>query len=422
MNRRAKEAPGAPDTPGARDRAAGTLPPVILHVIPRLQGGGAEAMAVALAAAAAQAGWRVLVASEGGTLVARLRTAGCEWRRFPAASKNPLRMLANVYALARLIRREKVALVHVHSRAPAWSALFAARRTKTPFVTSYHGAHSYRGALKTFYNSVMARGDAVIANSDYTAGMIRTHHPFAAGRMTLIHCGVDLAVFDPARVAGPRVAALRKAWLREGMEKIVLLPGRLRARKGHAVAIEAMKRLADGGLRNAVLVFLGGDRGEGDYAARLEALIAQAGLAGRVRLVGVAADMAAAYAAADLVLVPSREPESFGLVAAEAQAMGVPVIVSDAGALPEIVLAPPGVAAARCTGWCVPTGDSSALAAAMREALALTPRQRAALARRARRHAEQHFSLAQMTADTIALYRRLAPGPARASEQAADKY
>lgn len=412
MNRRptkarAGAAAAAPERTG--------LPPVILHVIPRLQGGGAEMMMIALATATARAGVRVLVASAGGALAGRLTAAGCEWRRFPAATKNPLRMALNAVRLARLVRREGVALVHAHSRAPAWSALAATRATGVPFVTSYHGAHSYRGPFKTFYNSVMARGDAVIANSDYTANAIRTHHPFAVARMAFIRCGVDLAAFDRAGVTEQRIAGLRRAWLASRAdERIVLLPGRLTPRKGHDVAIAAMRRLYDEGIRDAVLVFLGGDRGEGRYAAHLEALIAQAGLAGRVRLAGVGADMAAAYAAAHLVLVPSRKAESFGLVAAEAQAMGAPVIVSDIGALPEIVLTEPDVNRGRRTGWRVPAGDAAALADAMREALALTPRQRAGLAGRARTHAERAFSLDRMIADTLDLYRRAAYSRRRA--------
>ena len=81
-------------------------------------------------------------------------------------------MLANAAAIERLARRLGVDLVHARSRAPAWSALMAARRARVPFVTTYHGAYGETNALKRTYNSVMARGDVVIANSRYTADQI----------------------------------------------------------------------------------------------------------------------------------------------------------------------------------------------------------------------------------------------------------
>jgi glycosyltransferase involved in cell wall biosynthesis len=102
--------------------------------------------------------------------------------------------------------------------------------------------------------------------------------------------------------------------------------------------------------------------------------------------------------------VPSTDPEAFGRVAVEAQAMGTPVVVSDLGAVPETVLAPPQVSAGERTGWRVPPGDAPALAAGLGEVLALRPSARDALARRARSHVERHFSLEAMVAETLDVY------------------
>ena len=75
---------------------------------------------------------------------------GGEIVEFPAATKNPLRMLANAAAIERLVRQRGVDLVHARSRAPAWSALMAARRARVPFVTTYHGAYGETNALKRY--------------------------------------------------------------------------------------------------------------------------------------------------------------------------------------------------------------------------------------------------------------------------------
>jgi glycosyltransferase involved in cell wall biosynthesis len=102
--------------------------------------------------------------------------------------------------------------------------------------------------------------------------------------------------------------------------------------------------------------------------------------------------------------VPSTEPEAFGRVAVEAQAMGTPVVVSDLGAVPETVLAPPETAASRRTGWRVPAGDAGALADALDEVLALGASAHEGLGRRARTHVEQHFSLETMISGTLGVY------------------
>src|SRR5579862_5327171 len=144
----------------------------ILQLIPELNAGGAEATTLDIAAALADVGAKALVASDGGRMVSELQAQGGIWVPFPARTKNPLSMVLNQGRLAQLIEREKVALVHARSRAAAWVAYGATRRTQTPFVTTYHGSYSGNGTLKLRYNAVMAKGDVVIANSAYTAHRI----------------------------------------------------------------------------------------------------------------------------------------------------------------------------------------------------------------------------------------------------------
>lgn len=175
--------------------------PTILQIIPQLDAGGAELSVVEIAGAVARAGGRALVLAESGRLAASIEAAGGEVMPFPAATKNPLRILANARSIARIATREGVDLIHARSRAPAWSALMAARRLGVPFVTTYHGAYNETNAVKRFYNSVMARGDATIANSHYTARLIADRYGTPPARLVVIHRGVDTARFDPERIA-----------------------------------------------------------------------------------------------------------------------------------------------------------------------------------------------------------------------------
>lgn len=376
----------------------------ILQVIPELEAGGAERTAVDIARGLTEVGARALVATEGGRLVAELQAKGGVWLPFPAASKNPVAMALNVRKLVELCREEAVDLIHARSRAPAWVALAAARILKLPFVTTYHGSYNSRSAVKTLYNSVMARGDVVIANSLYTAGLIRAKHPVAGDRVRVVNRGTNFSAFAPSAVTAERVQTLRKAWGVENHQRIVLLPGRLTGWKGQRVLIEAARIMRDGGDTETAFILAGDAQGRDGYVKELDGLIAKAGLEGRVRRVGHCTDMPAAMLSAAVVAVPSTDPEAFGRVAVEAQAMGTPVVVSDLGAVPETVLAPPQVSPGERTGWRVPPADAAALAAGLGEALALRPSARDALARRARTHVERHFSLEAMVLQTLDVY------------------
>jgi glycosyltransferase involved in cell wall biosynthesis len=383
----------------------------ILQIIPTLDAGGAERTTVDIAAGLVDVGARALVASEGGRLVGELQAKGGIWASFPAASKNPLAMAVNVGRLARLCVEEGVSLVHARSRAPAWVALGATQRLRLPFVTTYHGRYPARSKIKALYNSVMARGDAVIANSRFTAEHIRSVYPQASDRIRIIHRGTDLSVFAPAAVPPERVEAMRRSWGVAPHERVVLLAGRLTALKGQRVFIEAAARLRAAGLSDIAFVLAGDHQGRDNYVRDLEALIAARGLVGIVRRVGHCADMPAALLAAAVATMPSTEPETFGRSAVEAQAMGTPVITSDLGAVPETVLAPPQAPPQERTGWRVPAGDAAALAEAIGTALALGASAREAMARRARAHVERHFSLERMVSDTLDVYMKLLVGP-----------
>ncbi|MGO4869193.1 MAG: glycosyltransferase family 4 protein [Roseiarcus sp.] len=390
--------------PFGRAERASLAGRTILQIIPRLDAGGAERTTIDVAAALVQAGARALVASEGGRLASELQAVGGLLTPFPAATKNPLAMALNVPRLARLIVEEGVDLVHARSRAPAWVALGACRRAGRPFVTTYHGAYSGRSGLKLLYNSVMARGDFVIANSQYTADEIARLYPFARGRLRVIPRGTDLARFAPGAVEPARVARLREAWGVAPHERVVLVAARLTQWKGHKVLIEAARLLKERGLEEVRFILAGDPQGREAYARELDALIENAGLTGVVSRVGHCVDMPAALIAASVVAVPSTAPEAFGRSAVEAQATGAMAVVSDSGAASETVLAPPQTPASQRTGWRAPPGDARALADALQSALSLGASAREALAQRARAHVERHFSLEKMTGDTLAVY------------------
>jgi len=381
--------------------------PTVLQVIPDLTSGGAERTTVDIARALIAAGGTALVASQGGQMVRELEDIGAQHFTLPVKSKNPITLWKNAGLLSELIRAQNVDIIHARSRAPAWSSLFAARRTHIPFVTTYHGSYSQSNAVKGLYNSIMARGDTVIANSKYIADLISDRHPFAKDRITVIHRGSDLKGLAPENVSALRRQALKDSWGIPTGRPIIMNMARLTNWKGQKVLIEAMGALKASGVTAPIAILAGDAQGRDGYVAELKQLIADWNLQDQVRLVGHCADVPAAMALSDLAVVASIEPEAFGRAAVEAQAARVPVTVSDLGAVPETVLAPPDAAEKDRTGWRVPPGDSDALASAIKIALALSAEDRLALTGRGLTHANRNFTVETMCAKTLDVYAKL---------------
>ena len=374
--------------------------PVILQIVPSLDTGGAERTTIDIARALTQAGWSALVATRGGRLAPELADAGGELIRMRAESKSPRLIWENAGVLARLIRKRNISLIHARSRAPAWSALLAARRCDILFVTTYHGIYQAKGPFKRWYNSVMAKGDVVIANSEWTAEHVR--RTYAPKRLVTIARGIDLKYFDPAKVDAYRVTALRARWHVRGDERLVLLPGRLSRWKGQLVLLGAIGLLQKTGrLPAGVRVVIAGDAQTRDtYREDLKEAVARYELQGIAGIEDHIDDMAAAYCAADIVVSASTDPEAFGRVPPEAAAMGKPVIATDHGGARETVLNGE-------SGVLVPPGDVTALLEALADMLARPQGELAAMGAKGRAHIVQNFSLQRMCERTLDVYRSL---------------
>ena len=374
----------------------------LLQVTPELETGGAEQTTIDVARAVVKRGGRALVASRGGRMAQRLAGDGGELVEMPAHSKNPLRLLDNAIRLIGVIRAEGVDLIHARSRAPAFSALWAAKVTGIPFVATYHGVYNARGRLKRWYNAVMTRGEVIIANSEYTRRHVMEEHDVAADKVVAIPRGVDLARFDPVKVTERRLAALRSAWgvERDDPRLKVLLAGRLTRWKGQGLLIAAAAKLKAAGEKRFLILLAGDDQGRNAYRAELEAAIAKAGLEDNVRLVGHCEDMPAAYLLADIAAAPSLDPEAFGRTAVEPQVMGRPVLAAAHGAPMETVVHGK-------TGWLVSPGDPDAWADALAKVLRMTLRKRLAMGDAARERAVGLYSVDAMCEATLAVYARV---------------
>jgi glycosyltransferase involved in cell wall biosynthesis len=369
----------------------------VLQVLPSLVTGGVERGTVEITEAISDTSWRALVVSAGGPLVTAVERVGGRHVALPVASRNPLTVWRNAERLAEVIRSEAVDIVHARSRAPAWSAWLACRRTGAHFVTTYHGVYGEDLPFKRRYNAVMARGERVIAASRFVAELIVARHRTDPTRIRVVPRGVDPTVFDPAHVSPDRTARLARQWQLPDGAPVALLPGRLTSWKGQAVLIEAVSRMSR---RDVWAVLVGSDQGRSRYSGRLRRQAEALGVADRVRLAGECDDMPAALMLADVVVHASTQPEAFGRVVIEAQAMERPVIASDLGGPVETV--EHGV-----TGWRIASGDAAALAVAIQAALALPPDERRALGAVAREAVLRRCTIAQMQRTTLDVYREV---------------
>jgi len=371
--------------------------PTVLQVLPALVTGGVERSAIEITQAVAGSDGIALVASAGGPLVKVVERVGGRHITLPLDHKSPFAIWRNAARLAALIRAENVSIVHARSRAPAWSAWLAARRTGVHFVTTYHGVYNEDLPFKRQYNAIMARGEIVIAASRYVAEQIVERHRLYPTRIRVIPRGVDPAIFDPAILAPDRLARLAAAWrLPDGVPTVVL-PGRLTSWKGQTVLLSAIARMTR---RDVCCVLVGSDQGRHRYSAQLVRQAERLGIADRVRLAGNCDDMPAALMLSDVVVHASTRPEAFGRVVIEAQAMGRPVVAADLGGPAETVRQGE-------TGWRVPPGDASALAAAIEQVLALPDAERQALGQRARTAVQRGYTVHAMQEATLDVYEQV---------------
>ena len=373
--------------------------PVIVQILPALNRGGVERGTVEIAKAIIDRGYKAVVISNGGLFETQLVRLGVTVHRLPVNSKNPFKWLFIRAQLATILRAEGADIVHVRSRAPAWIALPVAKRLSIPTVATIHSKFVPHNALKHLYNRKMLKADCVIAISAFIKSIIVKHYVKyrPADTVTVIHRGVDTAIFDPASVTQQRIIRESERLNLPEDGRVIMLPARPTSWKGHEILINAVAAL---NRPDVTLLLLGAGDGAPRFVTGLEQLARKTGLDGRLRIATGSDDMAAALMLADVIAMPSTVPEPFGRVAVEAGAMGRPVVAFNHGGAVESVLDGQ-------TGWLAEPGDLSDLSRALVAALDLSRAKRAALAKKARAHIAKSFSKEKMCQKTLEIYDEL---------------
>ena len=373
--------------------------PVIEQILPALNRGGVERGTVEVADAIVKNGWKSVVISNGGLLTSQLKRVGATVYEVPVHRKNPFLWGSARRQVKRILQQEGADIVHVRSRAPAWIALPAANSLGIATVSTVHSKFAPANIFKKIYNGKMLKADRVIAISHFVENEIFTHYGKSgvAEKLSVIHRGVDLGMFDPKAVNQQRIIAEADRLGLPDDKSIIMLLARATSWKGHEILIQALAQLSD---KDAILMLLGIEDGPPAYAEKLRTMAVRYGLGGRVRIGAGSRDMPAALMLADVVAMPSIKPEPFGRVAIEALAMGRPVVAFRHGGAVE------SIDEGR-TGWLADPLSVDALAEALQTALSLTPRKRRALAKDARQQMTDQFSKDMMCERTLAVYKSL---------------
>jgi glycosyltransferase involved in cell wall biosynthesis len=385
--------------PAALDRDR----PAVLQLLPRLEHDELGRSTVDMARYLRRKGWRAVIASSGGPLERDLAAAGATHLRLPLDRTGWLAIWSHVGRLTRVIRQHRIGIVHARAPGPAWSGAFAARRAGASFMTTFHELYPLKGLLGRRYHRVMTAGDRVIAVSDFVAEEIGSTWRIDPARIRVVRRWIDPDEFDPERVRGHRVVALAERWGIGAGPKVVMVPGSVTRGRGHLLLLKALARMQRA---DFVVLFVGDLDPHGSYVKEILATLRQTGLGERVRFGGDTDDLPAALTLADIVVVAPTVPDPSGRIAAAAQAMGKPVIVTHQGALSESVMP-------AATGWLLPPDDPDELAKALDLALSMDEAVRRRLAMRARGFIVNEFGMEPMCARTLGVYRELVLPAAR---------
>lgn len=373
--------------------------PVVLQVLPELEMGGVELGTVEIASALQEHGIKNFVASQGGRLTRELSKLKVKHLTLPLKSKNIFKMRKNADALADFIKKNGINIVHARSRAPAWSAYWAAQKAGVHFMTTFHGTYGLGPwGIKKIYNKIMTYGERVIVISNHIKNhILKNYKKTDESKLRLIHRCVDIDKFNPAKVSQERIIKAVKEYNIPDDRPVLTLIGRVTRWKGQHLLVEALSKMKN---TNCYCVIAGDAQGRVNYVDEIKELAKKLGVGNRIGFYGKVLDPQALMQVSTVVLSTAIEPEAFGRISIEGQAMGKIVVASNIGGSLDTI--EDGI-----TGKLYQSDSAQALADALDWALNLDEAAKAKIAKTAAKNVKDNFTKQIMCDKTIAVYREL---------------
>ena len=376
----------------------------VLQVIPKLGFGGAETGCYDLAHYLGEQDCKSFLITSGGQLLKYVRRDKVKVIRLPVQSKNLIIIFINSIIIFFILMIYSIDIVHARSRAPAWSCLWACFFSRKKFVTTFHGTYNFSGKPKHFYNSVMVRAKLIIGGSNFIFNHISENYKKYLNpkkKLMVIFRGINLEYFNSNNIPEKKVNNLAVSWKIDKKNFIILLPGRLTKWKGQEIFIESLNLLIEEHNReNFHAIILGSDQGREIYSKKLKVLVERHRLKKKLTFIENFKEMPLAYKLSDLVVSSSIEPEAFGRVAVEAQAMNKPIVASDIGGSRETVLNSK-------SGLLYKFNDPKELAKAINKIMKMEKQSLNLMGELGRKNVEKKYNVDQMCQTTFTEYKKL---------------
>ena len=376
----------------------------VLQVIPRLGYGGAEIGCYDLAHYLKEQKSSSFIATSGGELLNYIDKKKVKLFRLPVHSKNPLLILINIFTLTFIVLFYKINILHVRSRAPAWSCYYVAKITRCKLVTTFHGTYNFNNSIKKNYNAIMLKSDCVIAGSNFIFSHIKEKYPEYISKIKkflVIFRGINTEYYDPDNIKeSDRIKFLTRLNI-DGNKKIILMPGRLTEWKGQEIFIEALNELKTKyGYKNFIAILLGSDQGRKIYKKKLIRLIERFRLNNEVIFLEHAPSMPVAYSVSNVIVSASIEPEAFGRISVEAQSMKKPIVASDIGGSRETIVD-------NKTGLLFSSSDHHSLSEKLDFIFRLDDTSLNVMGNNGRKNVQKKFNVEKMCFSTYSEYKKL---------------
>ena len=381
----------------------------VLQVIPKLGYGGAETGCYDLAHYLHEQNAKSYIVTSGGPLLKYIDKKKVKLIRLPVQSKNPILIFLNSIILILIILFSRINIVHARSRAPAWSCFIACKITRRKFVTTFHGTYNFNSSVKKFYNSVMVKSDLIIAGSNFIFSHINENYSNylnKSQKLLTIFRGINLDYFDSKKIKSNAESKLMNDWkldktLSFYQKKIILFPGRLTSWKGHEMFIESLNIFKQKNPDKLFFVIiLGSDQGRKIYKKKIQRLVEQYRLIKDILFIDNCEKMPLAYKIANIVINCSIEPEAFGRVAVEAQAMEKVIVASDIGGSKETIID-------NKTGFLFKAGDANALSEKLAHIFELDETTLKSMGIEGRKNVIKKFNVEKMCFSTYSEYIKL---------------
>ena len=367
----------------------------IAQILPALNNGGVERGVVEISKALVDNNFRSIVISSGGYMVPQIIRNGGIHYELDVHTKNPLKWPKIRSELKRILESENVDLIHFCSRAPAWIGVPLGAILDIPIITSVHMRFRKSNVFKKYYNSILTKGNFIIAISKHIEESIKNSFPMVSGKIKVIHRGVDLDLFNPSKINPARIIAQSKHLNLKDNVPVIIMAARPAMWKGYQVLIKALSKVK----HNFQCVLIGAGDGNQKFQNILIKKIIQSKLETKIKLIDSTRDIQAAMILGDLIIMPSLTPEPFGRIVLEAQALGKIPIAFDHGGASETIIDGK-------TGFLAEPFKVESLSEKISFALSLKPQKREKIGEFAKKFVSKNYSHNRMCNLTLSLYKQ----------------